>query len=743
MCGIVGVLQLDGAPLGTEATLTLREMASRIGYRGPDDEQILVDGPLGLAFRRLSIVDVEGGRQPMLNEDESLLLVVNGEIYNHQELKASLPNSHRFRSRSDSEVVLHLYEDLGLRFLEKLNGMYGLALWDRRQRRLILARDRLGIKPLYYAFTKGLLLFGSEIKALLAHPSCPREFDWATVLTDPFMKQSVFSTNDPISNFKGIEYLPAGNRLVFELDRKARDEKPYWRLTLPPEEEYSADQRSELEIIEGYGALLEDSTSKCLMGDVEFGVFLSGGIDSVAISAIAASESQFHTFSVLSQSTFTTGDAEAAHRASNELDLINHQVLFDWHADHFSPEQWKRLLWICETPYCGPEQLYKYQLHRFAKATRPGLKIILLGQGSDEFNGGYSRYSVPENQSWAEFLSRIGYTYKEVFLTRREGALRFLDSALGRPIFRDSFLASVSKHATHRSLWHAYVDAHLKALQMYNLWHEDRTAAANSIENRVPFLDHRLVEYVANVPPKLRESLFWDKRILREAMRTRVPAGFYTRPKVPFFIGKDLRYTRRMMVKILLADEKALVREAFAGEGSAGEIFDIRAMEGSLDQIAQDPESNGLELFLTLTNMGLLEKAALNAETRRAETANPPLLSSISVHDWAEEQESLALRLGTRRTTLDLDRVVSFAPNTFLVKPDGVTSDGESFVMVDDQLMYCLTEEEVGVWLEVLRKIDGKRTLREILMDTNVSEADIRKHLEEALDFEILRFDDS
>ncbi len=361
MCGITGVLRRNAQPLDAAEQPILRRMARQIAYRGPDDEQIVVEGPMGMAFRRLSIVDLGGGRQPMVSEDGSLHLMVNGEIYNHRALRGELRDGHRFASESDSEIVLHLYEERGPEALELLNGMFAIALWDARRRRLLLARDRLGIKPLYYHLSRQRLIFGSEIKAVLAHPDCPRELDWQSALEHQQTEYLDIPERRPRSFFRGVEYLPAGHRLLFDLGSQELGVEPYWDLCPLSQDEYAADQRTSDEIVDGYRDLLEDSVRLRLMADVELGVFLSGGLDSTAVTEIAAREQKFHTFTVLSQSTLANGDAKAAYDVTRELGLPNHQVRFEWHDLPFAPDDWKRLLWLLETPLCQAEQLYKYQ----------------------------------------------------------------------------------------------------------------------------------------------------------------------------------------------------------------------------------------------------------------------------------------------------------------------------------------------------------------------------------------------
>lgn len=723
-------------------------MARQIAYRGPDDEQILWDGPVGLAFRRLSIVDLAGGRQPMANEDGTLRLIVNGEIYNHRDLRHELRHEHRFSSRSDSEIVLHLYEERGLEALELLNGMFAIALWDARRRRLVLARDRLGIKPLYYHLSPQRLIFGSEIKAVLAHPDCPRELDWQPVLEYWSNRQLDIPGRRPISFFSGVEHLPGGHRLVLDLERREVDVAPYWELRPLSSEEYDADHRTSDEVVDGYRELLEDSVRLRLMADVELGVFLSGGLDSTVMTLLAAREQSFHTFTVLSQSTLANGDAEAAHKVTRELGLPNHQVRFEWHDLPFTPADWKRLLWLVESPTCEAEQLYKYQLHRFVRRCRPELKVILLGQGSDEFNGGYSTSwieDLPQDvRSWDTFLERHALARERQALRFRGRAehlahweLRPANGHLALPLVRREYLATLAGREPQRHPWHYLAETSRFSLQMYNNWHEDRTAAGNSIENRVPFLDHRLVEYLNAVPPRLHAELFWEKRILRRAFSGSINKSLLERPKVNFYHGVDTRYTYRMMYQLLVADDRMLVRAAFPEEHP---VVDREMLDRALDHLPDDPEYRQLPDLLRLVNMGLLEQLARETP----EVSAMPELSAVPEEadcvQFDDTEDALRLDLASRRR-IALDRVLALTRGVQLVRSESpVHRDQIFYLAVDGRLEYVLERAETAAWIEVLLRLDGKRSLRSILDETGLVEVNIRNHLEEALDYKVVGF---
>jgi len=741
MCGLAGILKKNG-DLGSEIEPILHTMGNQIAYRGPDDEQLFTNGSFGAVFRRLSIVDVAGGRQPLFNEDNSLMLMVNGEIYNHHDLKSRLKESHQFRTQSDCEIILHLYEEKGEDFLNDLNGMFALALWDKNKQRLILARDRLGIKPLYYTDSNQRLLFGSEIKALLAYPDCPREFDWVEALSH--QHQRMYPDDFLPSFFKDINYLPAGSLLIADVPVNNITVKRYWHLTPLSVEEYRLDTRTEQDIIAGYGELLADSVKLRLMADVEVGLFLSGGIDSVSVAALASNHQQLHTFSVLSQSTFQNGDAKAGHLAAQYLNIPNHQILYSWHDNPFTPKHWKALLWLCETPLCNAEHLYKYHLHRYAKHLRPALKVILLGQGSDEFNGGYSVNYVKdyrpdlneEQRNWSAFVNIFGDFEKDALIEKTNANLAQYGGVL-----RKDFLASCSRQTHYQHPWLYYFNLHLQTLQMYNLWHEDRTAAGNSIENRVPFLDHRLVEYSMKIPPQKYEAMFWDKAILRRAMQEQLPFELSQRPKCPFFHGEDVRYTRRMMFNLLTADDNALIREAFEEENGVGSPFDKMAIEGLINDIPEEPEYSMLESLLPLVNMGLLAKMA-QAPIAQSHADSIGILPEIKIDNWEEQEDDLALQLAIRREKAELlDRAVAFMPGVRLLKADQTSEDNVySYLAVDDKIEYELSEAEIEDWLAVLRRIDGQRSINDILTELNMPASKIRKHLEEALDYGILGF---
>jgi asparagine synthase (glutamine-hydrolysing) len=737
MCGFAGVIQYAGPPLTRAVAADLKRMADQIAHRGPDDEQFYCDSHLGLAFRRLAIVDIEQGGQPLLNEDESLVLVVNGEIYNHRDLRKTLRQPHTFRSQSDCEVILHLYEELGEGFLSQLNGMFALALWDKKKQKLLIARDRLGIKPLYYTLTAERLLFGSEIKALLSYPDCPRKLDWAAALANSLSE----ATARLPSFFEGIQYLKGGEYLVADARDGTVDVRSYWQLpSVAPD--HLGDSRSAKQIIAGYHELLAESVALQLMSDVEIGLFLSGGIDSVAIAQLASRTATIPTFSVLSQSTFHNGDVEAAAKAARHLGLENHQVLYQWHEHSYDGDYWKRLLWHVESPLCSAEQLYKYELHRYARHHFPQLKSILLGQGSDEFNGGYCQAYVgpgdlhyaPEGNNWEVFLESVGRIEKSNLIRGRNSGLA--DYA---HLLRKEYLAEQAAVGLQPGSWAYYTALNARNLQVYNLWHEDRTAAAHGIENRVPFLDHRLVEFTLQIPPKHHKELFWNKHILRAGFEGKLPADLVQRPKAPFFYGEHVHYTNRMLYNMIVADGRRLLYDALGDPTQKHPIIDRPQLEKYVDLVGADPLCAGLPTLLTLVNLGLLENILAGGNPGLApEASHPALADRICIEDYARQEQAIADQFSLPQSKLSLDKPIRLAAGIRLL------SDAQSvfYISIADKLEYVLAAEDYQEWIAFLSAVDGSTSIETLLHELKIEKSAVDEYLLQAFDASLIEYAD-
>lgn len=526
MCGFAGFLTF-GSPRadGAQRRSLLIAMGNAIAHRGPDDAQYFDDGTLALAFRRLSIVDVLGGRQPIHNETGTALIAANAEIYNHTALRRELQSRHHFSSQSDCEVALHAFEEWGESAIERLNGMFAIALWDSQTRKLVLARDRLGIKPLYVCRLADGLLFGSELKALLAHPQCPRALDWKA------LDRTAIFQSPKTSYVLGVELLPAGEILTATGDGVMRQRR-YWSIndhlgTAP----HGADTAA---YSEAYADLLEQVTHEHLQRDVDGALHLSGGLDSSLMAAlIARKEKAFPCFTLVGRTTLLGGDADSARRLTQALSLPWYPV----HCDHrsvvedmnFDLGRFEQSIWMMDSPRFDLEWFFKEELHRVAKFNFPGLKVLILGQGADEFAGGYSRRLDASHPNWAQYLRDEIVPNLLLDSALEHGGARHLWPLMSEPAIDRGQIGP----------YHRIMPLFCRQLEHHNLWHEDRTSSWNGLEARVPFLDHRLVELLASVPTELHPTLFWDKKIVRDAMRRFLPNHEFTQPKIGFWDGKD------------------------------------------------------------------------------------------------------------------------------------------------------------------------------------------------------------
>jgi asparagine synthase (glutamine-hydrolysing) len=554
MCGIAGFVNTRDDGRMDDARLT--RMRDVIAHRGPDGAGLWSERNVGLAHRRLAIIDTAGGHQPMTNEDGRLWITFNGEIYNHAELRADLlARGHVYKTRSDTETILHLYEELGERAVDLLHGMFAFAIWDRRRRTLLLARDRLGIKPLYLARTDRELLFASEIKAIFASgvvsPSCRRDVLPEFLATRYLAGDQTF--------FDGVTRLPPGHTATWSAER-GFETRRYWQVPATPETTTSV---TFAEATSRVRAGLERAVQSHLMSDVPLGVFLSGGLDSSALAAIAARRHGGRL------QTFAVGFAE---KEGNELPyarLVADAIGAEHREVVVTPQQFfaqlPSLIWHEDEPIAFPSSVPLYFVSDLAKQH---VKVVLTGEGSDELFLGYNRYRVT---NWNMRGARA-YAHLVPGALRRAARRRVLASpprfrryasrsflALDpdpRSLFcenfsvfpgrlRDRILPDGSARDPHRLALEAFdaaggsaLDAMSRAdLQTYLhelLMKQDQMSMAASIESRVPFLDDQLVAEVLALPAAFKVRGWTTKAVLREAVRDILPAPILTRRKMGF-----------------------------------------------------------------------------------------------------------------------------------------------------------------------------------------------------------------
>jgi asparagine synthase (glutamine-hydrolysing) len=595
MCGVSGIAFSSRSGRAVEEAVLVR-MRDVLWHRGPDDGGCFIEGPVGLAHRRLSIVDVSCGHQPMGNEDGAVQIVYNGEIYNHADHRAMLEgHGHRFSTRSDTETIIHLYEQFGARCVDYLRGMFAFAIWNRRSKELFIARDRLGVKPLYYSLlADGTLVFGSEIKAILASGLVKAEMNRAAL--PDFLANRATMDNQTL--FAGVMRLPAGHTLTWN-DGKVRIEK-FWDVAPAA----VAASRSVAEYVDEWRELFTTSVRLRLMADVPLGMFLSGGIDSSAIAAVMSKmvKDPIKTFSV----AFRVPEANElsyARTVAQAFGTDHHEVLID-------PQQFidalPHLVWHEDEPIAHSASVPLYFVSQLAQRH---VKVVLTGEGADELLGGYYRYRTTRfnlqaaqlYHRWSGagsrrfvqgFLSRVAPAKLQRKLTRtflwreptidsiyfdnfsvfsRERQADLLAPELRSEVSIDNAFASM------RGYFDAYPEASLLQRMLYSdlktylhelLMKQDQMSMAASIESRVPFLDHKLVEFSTALPDELKLHGLTTKRVLREAMKGLLPDEILTRRKMgfPVPLARWLRTDFQPMVQEHLLSARALERGLFQPE---------------------------------------------------------------------------------------------------------------------------------------------------------------------------------
>jgi asparagine synthase (glutamine-hydrolysing) len=625
VCGIYGIFQLDGAPADPAL---MPAMGRVIVHRGPDDEGRHVDGPCAIGMRRLSIIDLAGGHQPLSNGDATLWLVCNGEIYNFRELRRELEAlGHRFKTASDSEVILHSYAQYGDEFIHRLNGMFGFALWDARRRRLIVGRDRLGIKPIYLYRDARRLAFASEAKALLALPGISAEIDPAALHS--YLNLGYVAA--PLSIFRGIGKLPPASMLSVEGGRV--EERRYWRVSGAidggmPESEW----------VERIRTRLDESVRMQMVSDVPIGAFLSGGIDSSTVVGLMAAHSDqpIRTYAIGFKGT-------AADDYYNELPYAR-RVADLFHTQHqeivVRPDVvalLPRLLWHMDEPLSDTAFITTYLVSQFA---RRDVTVILSGVGGDELFGGYRRYLGNHYQAyfdrlpgWARraasalserlpsdrhspllnlsrlakgFLESAGMPFEEryrayvqVFPVQEvQGLLRVNDAA--RP---DMIEAAFSHAGGGDSLNRMLVVDAETMLPDDLLMLTDKMSMATSLECRVPLLDHELVELAARMPEDVKIRGGRLKHAMKEAVSDLLPRDILERKKRGFGtpMGAWLKGELAPLVQGLLSD--AVVK----GRG----LFHFPAVQ-ELIASHQANRIDGTDRLLTLLNLEIWSRLYLD-----------------------------------------------------------------------------------------------------------------------------------
>jgi asparagine synthase (glutamine-hydrolysing) len=607
MCGICGKLNFDQDANVNPALIGA--MLDTIRHRGPDDEGVYLARQVGLGHRRLSIIDLNSGHQPLSNENGTVWIVFNGEIYNYRDLRTFLlSKGHVFKTQTDTEVIVHLYEELGPRCLEQLRGMFAFAIWDDNHKTLFLARDRVGIKPLYYCLTDKSLLFASEIKAILADPSVDRQI--APEIIDRFLTFLYVPGEETL--LKGICKLAPGHYLLIKNGKPQI--RQYWDLQFSKPERSLSFKDAEGKLL----SLLAEAVEQHMIADVPVGILLSGGVDSTAMLSFAAERTDKEISSyTLGFSDPTVADERPYAKLAAETFGSRHYDMTITAKDFadFMP----RYVWHMEEPVCEPPAIALYYISKLA---REHVKVLLSGEGGDEAFAGYSNY---RNICWLESLKRVfppvnatagrGLSVANLWLqslriakyaplmkvqfpnyyySRTSNPFRYAGTGLGI-LYTSDFAGSIDKECTIepvRRLFSHVKDQGVLDQMLYidtKTWlpddlliKADKMTMANSVELRVPLLDHKVLEFAASLPSHYKLKGFTTKRILKEALSKRVPQAILERKKAGFPVpyGSWLLNELKDITLSILTDRKTIERGYFE-KSAIDKLIQCNRKEGS------------------------------------------------------------------------------------------------------------------------------------------------------------------
>lgn len=588
MCGICGKLNFNRAKSVSPALL--KAMADSIQHRGPDDEGYYTSGPVGFGFRRLSIIDLNTGHQPISNEDGTVWIVFNGEIYNYQELRQNLQaKGHIFRTQTDTEVIVHLYEEFGEDCVERLRGMFAFAIWNERDQSLFLARDRVGIKPLYYWSSGNAFVFGSEIKAILADPEVKPEV--VPGMIDRFLTFYYVPGEDTL--FRNIAKLAPGSCLTVR-DGKT-SVRQYWDLRFAPVEQ--SFEEAEKKLLQ----LFEESVQLHMISDVPVGFLLSGGVDSTAMLgfAVGKTDRPLSSFTLGFSSPGIADERPFARLAAERYGSEHHEMTIS--SKEFA-DFLPKFAWHMEEPVCEPQAVALYYVSRLAKDY---VKVLISGEGGDEAFAGYPNYRnllwlervkkiigplsgplsaalafanrATQSQRVAKYVGLLKTPFDSYYYSRTSNPDSFFNSRTSE-LYTDEFARAVNKEfsvdAVKRYLRIGssngfvnkmlYVDTKT-SLPDDLLLKADKMTMANSIELRVPLLDHKLLEFAAALPENFKVRGFTTKYIAKSALRERVPQEILDRKKAGFPVpyAAWLRTELKDWVQGVLFDRETLSRGYF------------------------------------------------------------------------------------------------------------------------------------------------------------------------------------
>ncbi|MFH1759691.1 MAG: asparagine synthase (glutamine-hydrolyzing) [bacterium] len=619
MCGIAGIFNIDGKPL-KNADIA-RKMAGKLVHRGPDEDGEMLDGPVAFGFRRLRIIDLKAGKQPISNEDGNIWVVLNGEIYNYIEVRKMLQKKeHIFKTQSDTEVIVHAYESFGLDFVNHLRGMFAIAIWDSKKRSLILVRDRIGKKPLFYSIQDGQLAFASEVKALLEWPNFKKNIN-AEAFHDYL---SFLYIPGPSSIFENVKKLEPANMLVIDTKTGISRIHRYWNIYPNPDTAKSISYYSE-----GLKDVLADAVRIRLRSDVPLGGFLSGGIDSSIIVGLMAGEiSPVHTFCI----GFSDARFDESHFAQQTADVYGTKHRMEMvDSDNFTPDDLIKMVYYIDEPFGDSSFIPTYWVARMA---RNYVTVVLSGDGGDELFGGYTRYryfkylsclsNVPGPIKWPvrglmKLLDKSYFSFIPLFAQINRQVIKALEYSCltdnNKMIALLCYFNENEKKMLYSKNWTSQIKDYSSVLRLLEkmemlekikdpldkimtddlnrtlvddlLVKMDRASMACSLEVRSPFLDHKVVEFAMNIPSAYKLKNGCHKLILKHTYSDLLPKTILKRRKQGFEVPFGYWFRQKKWKEFLmeLLSEDKIKRD---------NIFNVKEITILRDLLVKNPDAKNL-----------------------------------------------------------------------------------------------------------------------------------------------------
>ena len=623
--------------------------------------------------------------------------------------------------RQPAEALLARIESTGLdAAVSALNGRFMICYVDHTRQQAHVLTDHSGIQQVFYHRGDDFLLFGSEIKYLLNHPSCPKAIDWYHALCRPLPFEVLDGDEDYHTWFRDIHLLEEAGGLRFDLQTGHCAKQAYWDpYACAPE---PSDTRSARQVMDGYLQLLEDAVHIRIRDDGPAYAFLSGGLDSSIICALAARIKPLDTFSIITQLTILEDTSAQCFRLSHDQGFNNTQVVVPYHRIVFNSELWKKRIWRAESPFNHTDSLTKTLLHDAARRLNPHIGYMLTGTGSDQLNGGLTRWIVNDadnpEENWPNLIGKVAEAEHRGHLPERVRTLWQSRTFLNR-----DFIAGVSGRALELNTWMFYVKNNLHINRFGLLWDENHAAAAHGHSTRFPFLDHRFVPFVAGIPPHLHAELFYDKQILRVPAAAYLPKDIFDKPKAP---TNTARYDHRFeLYRFLISPGKLeLLEEALGPLHEPHPVIDKKAFVAELERLTQKPDHKAWQYFLHVLNLGLLENLHTQDEaSMRYEDEVEPLTELVmELSPPTKARISRALDILPEEELLS--KPLQFVPGCSLVTEH---PGGKVYINKNEILVYEL-EEENPLWRNFLFAIDNVRSAAQILQTLGAGFEQVREH---------------